>query len=288
MPPRSMWTGSLSFGLVNVPVMVVSATRDNDVHFHQVRRGDEDGGSPERIEMRRVAEDGKEVPWSKIGKGWELEDGRMLVLTQKDLDSAAPEKTRTIDIEQFVPLADIDAISFDHPYWLIPAGEGEGAARAYSLLLDVMKQAGSVGIGRIVMRNKEQLVALRERDGLLSLTTMKFAEDIRDPQDTGAIPSSEASKPEAREIEDAVALIEEMTDDWKPESYEDTHRTRLLTLIEQKRKQGTVDLPEIEAEPKPQKAPADLMAALEESLAKARGTKKPRAKAPAATAKAEA
>ena len=276
MPPRSMWTGSLSFGLVNVPVQVVTATRDNDVHFHQVRRAEE-GGTPERIQMVRVAEDGKEVPWSKIGKGWELEDGRMLVLTQKDLDAAAPEKTRTIDIEQFVPLADIDPILFDHPYWLLPAGEGEGATRAYTLLLEVMKEAGQVGIGRILLRNKEQLVALREQNGLLSLTTMKFAEDIRDPNDTGAIPGSAASEPSKEQVRDAVALIEEMTDDWNPAAYEDTHRTRLLGLIEQKRKEGTIDLPEPEPEPKPQKAPADLMAALEESLAKARGSKKPAA-----------
>lgn len=272
--PRPMWTGSLSFGLVNVPVQVVGATRDLDVRFHQVRRAKEEGGTPERIEMKRVAEDGKEVPWSKIGKGWELEDGSMLVLTQKDLDAAAPAKTKTIDIESFVPLDDIDPIMFDHPYWLLPAGEGEGAARAYSLLLEVMKEAGQVGIGRIVMRAKEQLVALREQDGLLSLTTMKFAEDLRDPVDTGAIPDGDASKPSKREVDDAVALIEEMTEDWEPTQYEDRHRERLLRLIEQKRKQGTVDLPELEDEPKPQKAPADLMAALEESLAKARGAKK--------------
>ncbi len=278
MPPRSMWTGSLSFGLVNVPVQVVGATRDHDVRFHMVHRAEE-GGTAERVQMQRVAEDGNEVPWSKIGKGWELEDGRMLVLSQKDLDSAAPEKTRTIDIEQFVALSSIDPIMFDHPYWLLPAGEGEGAVRAYTLLLEVMKNAGQVGIGRIVLRNKEQLVALREQDGLLSLTTMKFAEDIRDPQDTGAIPGGEKNEPSAAEVKDAVALIEEMTDDWRPDSFEDRHRQRLLGLIEQKRKQGTIDLPEPEPEPKPQKAPADLMAALEESLAKARGNKKPRTKA---------
>lgn len=275
--PRPMWTGSLSFGLVNVPVQIVGATRDLDVRFHQVRRPQEDGGTPERIEMKRVAEDGKEVPWSKIGKGWELEDGSMLVLTQKDLDAAAPAKTKTIDIETFVPLDEIDPIMFDHPYWLLPAGEGEGAARAYSLLLETMKQAGQVGIGRVVMRAKEQLVALREQDGLLSLTTMKFAQDIRDPHDTGAIPDDDTSKPSKREIDDAVSLIEEMTTDWDPDVYEDRHRERLLKLIEQKRKEGIVDLPELEDEPKPQKAPADLMAALEESLAKARGAKKKKA-----------
>lgn len=273
-----MWTGSLSFGLVNVPVQVVGATRDNDVRFHMVHSPDE-GGTPERVQMQRVAEDGKQVPWSKIGKGWELEDGSILVLTQKDLDAAAPEKTRTIDIEQFVSLESIDPIMFDHPYWLLPAGEGDGAIRAYTLLLEVMREAGQVGIGRIVLRNKEQLVALREQNGLLSLTTMKFAEDIRDPQNTGAIPGGEKSEPSAAEIKDAVALIEEMTDEWKPETYEDRHRSRLLALIEEKRKDGTVKIPETEPEPKPQKAPADLMAALEESLAKARGGKKPRTKA---------
>lgn len=270
--PRPMWSGSLSFGLVNVPVQVISATRDTDVRFHQVRRAEE-GGKPERIEMKRVAEDGKEVPWSKIGKGWELDDGRMLVLTQSDLDAAAPEKTRTIDIEQFVPLEEIDPVMFDHPYWLLPGGESEGAVRAYRLLLEVMRQTGQVGIGRIVLRAREQLVALRERDGLLSLTTMRFAQELRDPHDTGAIPSGAATEPSQREIHDAVALIEEMTDRFEPDRYEDCHRERLLGLIEQKRKEGTVDLPETEPEPAPQKAPGDLLAALQESLDRARGGK---------------
>lgn len=272
---RSLWTGSLSFGLVNVPVQLVSAVRDQAVHFHQVR-----GAGEERIELRRVAEaDGKAVPWGKIGKGWQLEDGRMVVLSDTDFAAAAPEKTRTIDIEQFVPLDQIDPILFDQPYWLLPVGEGEGAARAYRLLLDVMDQAGQVGIGRIVIRAKEQLVALRERDGLLSLTTMRFADELRDPHGTGAIPSGGASAPTTREIDDAVALIEEMTDAFEPDRYEDRHRERLLKLIEQKRKQGTVELPPIEPEPQPQKAPADLMAALQESLDKARGGKRPRTRA---------
>src|SRR5690349_11813348 len=123
--PRAMWTGSLSFGLVNVPVQVISATRDMDVHFHQVRRPSDDV-KPERILMKRVAEDGEEVAWGDLGKGWELEDGSILVLTQDDLDAAAPEKTKTIDIEQFAPQDSIDPILFDHPYWLLPHGEGDG------------------------------------------------------------------------------------------------------------------------------------------------------------------
>ena len=267
---RSLWTGSLSFGLVNVPVQLVSATRDLDVHFHQVQR---DTG--ERVEMQRVAaEDGKEVAWEDIGKGWETEDGEIVVLTDDDFASAQPEKTRTVDIDLFVDLDDIDPIYFDHPYWLLPAGEGEGAVRAYRLLVEVMGKAGQVAIGRIVLRAKEYLVAMREQDGLLSLTTMHFADEVRDPQDTGAIPSGKETAPSKREVDDAVALIEELSDDFDPARYDDCHRVRLLRLIDEKRKTGEVEIPEVEPEPKPQKAPADLIAALEDSLAKARGGSK--------------
>jgi DNA end-binding protein Ku len=266
---RSMWTGSLSFGLVNVPVQLVSAVRDQDVHFHQVRA--ENG---ERVETKRVSStDGKEVAWEDIAKGWETDDGEMVVLTDDDLDAAEPDRTRTVDIDLFVDLQDIDPIYFDHPYWLLPAGEGEGAVRAYRLLVDVMGNAGQVAIGRIVMRAKEYLVALREQDGLLSLTTMHFADEIRKPRDTGAIPVGTDSKPSKREVDDAVALIEELTDDFKPARYDDCHRVRLLRLIDEKRKNGEVEIPETEPEPVAQKAPADLIAALEESLAKARGGK---------------
>ena len=273
--PRALWSGSLSFGLVNVPVHVISATRDMDVRFHQVRRPSDDAPA-ERIVMKRVAEDGEEVAWGDLGKGWELPDGRMLVLTQDDLDAAAPEKTKTIDVEQFVAHDAIDPILFDHPYWLLPAGEGDGPLRAYRLLVDTLKGRDEVGIGRIVLRNREQLVALRERDGLLSLTTMRFADEVRDPENTGAIPGGEASAPEEAEIADAVALIEEMTDEFRPDEFEDRHRQRLLDLIAEKQKTGSVVIPEAEAEPKPQQAPADLMAALQESLNKARGGKAPR------------
>lgn len=264
---RSMWTGSLSFGLVNVPVQLVSAVRDQDVHFHQVHR--ETG---ERVRTKRVAStDGEEVEWEDIAKGWETDDGEMIVLTDEDFESAQPEKTRTIDIDLFVDLQDIDPVYFDHPYWLLPAGDGDGPIRAYRLLVDVMGDAGQVAIGRIVMRAKEYLVALREQDGLLSLTTMRFADELRTPDDVDAIPQGAKGKPSKREVDDAVALIGELTDDFKPSRYDDCHRVRLLRLIDQKRKDGKVEIPEPEPEPTPQKAPKDLMAALEESLAKARG-----------------
>jgi len=266
-----MWVGSLSFGLVNVPVVLFSATRDRDVRFHQVRQG-----TNERIEVHRVAAGtDEEVAWDELARGWETEDGDLVVLTEDDLAAAQPEKTRTVDIDLFVDLAEIDPIFFQQPYWVLPRGEGDGPARAYRLLRDVMEKADQVAIGRIVMRAKEQLVALRVQDGLLSLTTMRFADEIRDPQDSGAIPSEEVEAPTTREVDDAVALIEEMTTDWEPERYEDRHRQRLLALIEEKRREGEVTIPEPEPEPTPQRASKDLLAALEESLARARERKEP-------------
>lgn len=264
---RSLWTGSLSFGLVNVPVQLVSAVRDRDVHFHQVHR--ETG---ERVRTRRVASaDGREVEWEDIAKGWETDDGRMIVLTDEDFESAQPEKTRTVDIDLFVDLDDIDPVYFDHPYWLLPAGDGDGPVRAYRLLVDVMGNADQVAIGRIVLRAKEYLVALREQHGLLSLTTMRFADELRSPDDVDAIPQGAKGEPSTGEVDDAVALIGELTDDFRPSRYDDCHRVRLLRLIDEKRENGEVEIPAPEPEPKPQKAPKDLMAALEESLAKARG-----------------
>lgn len=268
--PRPLWTGSLSFGLVNVPVEMVSAVRDRDVHFHQVK-----GDTGERIELRRVASaDDKRVAWEETAKGWETEDGEMLVLTADELAAAAPEATSTIDIEQFVELHEIDPVYFHRPYWLLPTGKGAGPARAYRLLVDVMATADKVAIGTVVMRSKQYLVALREQDGLLSLTTMHFADEIRDPEDVPAIPRGEDSEPDEEAIEDAVALIGELTDDFVPEDYEDEHRKRLLALIDEKRKTGEVTVPEPEPEPKPQKAPADLVKALEESLQRARSGSK--------------
>lgn len=278
---RSMWTGSLSFGLVNVPVQLVSAVRDQDVHFHQVHR---DTG--ERVQTKRVAAvDGKEVAWEDIAKGWETDDGEMVVLTEADFESAQPEKTRTVDIDLFVDLQDIDPVYFDHPYWLLPAGDGDGPVRAYRLLVDVMGNAGQVAIGRIVLRAKEYLVALREQDGLLSLTTMHFADEIRSPDEIDAIPQGAKGEGTQGEIDDAVALIGELTDEFRPGRYDDCHRVRLLRLIDEKRKNGEVEIPEPEPEPVPQKAPSDLMAALEESLAKARGGKADKAKAGGGRAK---
>ena len=179
---RALWSGSLSFGLVNVPVQLFSAVRDLDVHFTQLHEKD---GAP--IETRRFcAEEDREVPFEVIGHGYEPDDGDQVVLTDEELALAAPRKTRTIDIEAFVDLADVDPIHFDHPYFLLPAGEGEGSKRAYQLLLEVMQRTDRAALGRFVMRTKEYLVIVRVRDDLLALTTMLFHDEIRPAKDIPA------------------------------------------------------------------------------------------------------
>ena len=177
---RALWTGSLSFGLVNVPVQLFSAVRDQDLHFRQLHEKD---GSP--IETRRFcAEEDEEVPYEEIGHGYELDNGKQVVLTDEDLAAAAPRKTRTIDIEAFVDLADVDPIYFDHPYFLLPAGRGRGhAARLPAARRGACSSSDRAALGRFVLRTKEYLVAVRVRDGLLSLTTMLLPR--RDPARQG-------------------------------------------------------------------------------------------------------
>jgi DNA end-binding protein Ku len=254
---RGLWSGTLAFGLVAVPVELVSAVRDRDVHFHEV---DERG---QRVEVKRTcSRDGREVAWEDVGHGYEL-DGRLVVLSDEELAAAAPERTRTIEVEEFVPLEQIDPAHFDHPYYLLPQGGAEGITRAYRLLRDVMAEGEQVAIGRIVMRSREQLVAVRERDGLLALSTMLFADEIRDPSEIDAVPADRRSAPRRREVDQALSVIDAMTRDFDPSRYEDCHRSRLLRLIGKKRRGGEVEIPDVEPEPDPV---PDLMAALEASL----------------------
>jgi DNA end-binding protein Ku len=264
---RALWTGSLSFGLVNVPVQLFSAVRDQDLHFRQLHEKD---GSP--IETRRFcAEEDEEVPFEEVGHGYELDDGKEVVLTDEELAAAAPRKTRTIEIEAFVDLADVDPAYFDHPYFLLPEGEAEGSRRAYQLLVEVMESTDRAALGRFVMRTKEYLVAVRVRDGLLSLTTMRFHDELRPAKD---IPGG-GRKPAKERLDRAVALIEAMSVDWDPSRYEDRYRKRLLEVIERKKQGKRITVPEDEDEPSPI---PDLMEALEQSLEQTRGAKK--AKAP--------
>ncbi len=255
---RALWTGSLSFGLVNVPVQLFTAIRDLDYHFNELHEKDE-----ARIEQRRFcsAED-VEVMWEEVARSFEL-DGRQVMITDDELASVQPRKTRTIDIEAFVDLEDVDPIYFDHPYFLVPAGESEGTQRAYRLLVETMSRSGRVALGRFVMRTKEYLAAIRVRDGALSLTTMLFYDEVRP---TAPIPTG-GRTPGKEEVDRAVALIDELSTEWKPERYEDCYRERLRRVIEDKRRRRKIEAPEPEKQPAP--AP-DLMAALERTLDNAR------------------
>jgi DNA end-binding protein Ku len=253
--PRALWNGSLSFGLVNVPVQLASAARDLDLHFRQLHK--KDGAA---IEQRRYcSQDDAEVEWEEIGRGFELDNGKQVVLTDEELASVQPEKTRTIDIEAFVDLDQVDPIYFDHPWFLVPAGDSQGTRRAYRLLVEVMETTGRAALGRFVMRTKEYLVLVRPRDGLLSLTTMLFHDEVR-PTD-GIAPGGR--KPAKGKIEQAVAVIGSLSADWDPERYTDCYRERLERIVAQKKKGQKVKAP---SEPKQPKPAPDLMEALQETL----------------------
>jgi DNA end-binding protein Ku len=256
---RSLWTGSLSFGLVNVPVAMYTGVRDVDLHFRQLHAKD---GAP--IEVQRVcSKQDEEVPYEEIVHGYELDSGKQVILTDEELEAAQPERTRTIDIEQFVELAEVDPLFFDHPYLLAPAGDDDGTRRAYRLLVEVMDKTQRAAIGRLVMRAKEYLAIIRSRDGALTLTTMHFADEIRSPKDLDTA-SQKTHKPSKQQLDAAVAVIEELTEDWNPERYEDGYRKRLAQVVARKRKGQTVKAPERTDEPE---AAPDLMDALERTLA---------------------
>jgi DNA end-binding protein Ku len=260
--PRSLWTGSISFGLVNVPVRLAPGTRDLSVRFHQLHAKDN-----ARIEVRRFCSvEDKEVPWEEIAHGYELDD-QMVVLSDEELEAADPKHTRTIDIEAFVDEEDIDPIYYDRPYVLVPE-ENEGVVRAYHLLREVMERSGRVAIARFVLRTKERIAAIRVREGALTLTTMFFHDEIRGREWLGDAVPEKAKAPSKDELGGAVSLIEAMSRDFDPNRYEDEHRKRLLELIQRKRKGQEIELPE---EPEAPAAVPDLMAALEASLERSRG-----------------
>jgi DNA end-binding protein Ku len=264
---RALWSGSLSFGLVNVPVQIVSAVRDLDLHFHQLHEKDK-----VRIEQRRFcSKEEVEVGIEEVAHSYDL-DGKQVVVTDEELGSVQPRKTRTIDIETFVAASELDPIHFDHPYFLVPAGDSEGTLRAYRLLERTMDKSERVALGRFVMRTKEYLAAIRARDGALELTTMLFHDEVRP---TKPIPTG-GKKPTKQQLDHAVAVIEELSTDWEPERYEDCYRARLERVIARKRKRQTIEAPKAEKEPAPAE---DLMEALKRSLDNVRAGRDPRAPA---------
>jgi DNA end-binding protein Ku len=256
--PRSLWTGSLGFGLVNVPVALFSGVRDSDLHFRQLHAKDH---TPVEIH-RFCAEEDVEVPYEEIASGYETDDDELVILTDAELATAAPRKTRTIDIEAFVDVADVDPIYFDHPYVLVPSGDSEGTQRAYRLLVEVMARTERAALGRFVLRTKEYLVLIRAHEGRMKLTTLRFHDEVRPTKD---VPTpTKRDKPAKKEIDQAVALIEALACSWDPGRYEDRFQKRLKQIVRRKGKGQTIEAPESEKEPAPV---PDLMAALEQTLA---------------------
>ena len=260
--PRSMWTGSLSFGLVNVPVAMFSGVSDQDLHFRQLHAKDH---TP--VETHRYcAEEDEEVPYDEIASGYETDDGELVILTDAELSAAAPRRSRTIDIEAFVDLDEVDPIHFAHPYVLMPSGEAEGIQRAYRLLVEVMSRTDRAALGRVVMRTKEYLSLIRARDERLVLTTMLWHDEVRS---TDPVPTpTKKDKPSKKEVDAAVELIESFSCDWDPSRYEDEFQKRLKAIVKKKSKGQTIEVPEDDDE---QRSPVpDLLAALERSLEEAK------------------
>ncbi|HEY2259304.1 MAG TPA: Ku protein [Solirubrobacteraceae bacterium] len=256
--PRSLWTGSLSFGLVNVPVSLEPAVRDLDLHFRQLHEKD---GAP--IEVQRwCSKENAEVPYEEITHGFDSDSGDQLIVSDLELQAVEPRRTRTIDIEQFVDLADVDPIYFEHPYFLVPAGEDDGSTRAYRLLTEVMSRTERAALGRFVMRAKEYLAIVREREGALTLTTMRFADEVRDPKDVDAA-TQKSHQPTRKQLDAAVAVIEELSCPWEPEKHKDRYRARLKRVVDAKRKGETIKVADGSEQPS---AAPDLMAALEQTL----------------------
>ena len=253
---KAVWTGSLSFGLVNVPVGLYTATQDKTIHFNQFEEGTSD-----RIRYKRVNErTGEEVDYARIVKGVDLGGGEFAILTPDELDAAAPEKSRTIDIEGFVDLADIDPIYYRTTYFLAP--EGDAARRAYALLRKAMQESNKVGIATFVMRNKEYLVAIRPEDEVIALETMYFADEIRTPSEE--LPNlSTDGKFTAKELDMAQLLIDSLAQDFDPTKYHDDYRRQVEELVETKRQGGV-----IETAPRPARSSnvVDLLEALQASV----------------------
>jgi len=278
---RAIWSGSISFGLLNVPVKLYSAVARRGISLREIRESD---GA--RIRHRRVAEGtDEEVPYEKIVKAYEITKDRYVPLSKEELAALDPKKTRAIEVQDFVDIAEIDPIYFDSPYYL---GPGDGAEKAYSLLARAMEVSGRVAIARFVFRNKEHLAAIRPGDGVLTLTTMRFADEVVPPSELDDVLPAEKPKVGKREVEMAEQLIDSLTRRFDPAAYRDEYREELLAMIERKAAgEEVVAAPVDEGEPT--KAP-DLMAALEQSIAEVQGKRdgkaaKPKAKKAAARAK---
>jgi DNA end-binding protein Ku len=266
--PRPIWTGAISFGLVNVPVKLYTAVDRKTVRFNQLN-----SKTGNRIAQKRVdPHTGDEVPYEDIVKGYEIAPDRYVLIEPGDLEAIEPKKTRTVEIEDFVDLAEIDPIYYDHPYYLVP---DKGADKAYRLLLDAMRETGKVALGRVVIRSKEYLVAVRPKGELLAMETMLFADEVVPPERLDDVLPGEVEAGE-RELNMAKQLVESLSGPFDPAKYADEYRDAVLKLIESKAEGKAIA---VQPDEEPQPVP-DLMAALEASIEAAKRNKprKPAAK----------
>src|SRR6266536_3031552 len=269
---RAIWKGSISFGLVNIPIALYPATRKEELRFRLLRKSD---FSP--VNYKRVAEkDGKEVPWDQIVKGYEYEKGKYVVLKEEDFERVDLEATQTVDIQDFVHVDEIDPMFFYKPYYLEPQ---KGGDKAYALLRDALKDSKKVGIAKVVIKTREYLAGVKPEDGVLVLELMHFADELADAEKLHLPKKMEVGK---REMSMAKSLIDGMTSKWEPEKYKDDYREALVDVIEEKVEAGGKEIEE-----KPRKAPKptkviDLVSVLQKSLkqtgAKKKATAKSRAK----------
>lgn len=261
---RAIWSGAISFGLVNVPVKAYSASHDHEVHFNQL---DKKSGS--RISYKKVSQkSGREVEADDIELGYELSKGHYVTVDPDELEQLRPKSTKTIDVGDFVALAEIDPIYYEKTYWLAP--DGEAATRPYRLLLEAMEQQQRVAIGAVVMRRKEYLAAIRPLDGALALSTMRFADEIVDKATIDEIPTRGA-KPDRKELALATQIIDALASDWQPEKYHDTYTEELRDII---RRRSEGEEIEIEATPASSDNVLDLMEALQRSVDAAKRARK--------------
>ncbi len=260
-----MWTGTISFGLVNVPVKAYTAVRDHDVHFHQLEKK-----SGARVRNRKVSDkSGKELDADDIEMGFEVKKGKYVKFDKDELDELKPASTRAIEVTDFVALDEIDPIYYERTYWLAP--DGDAANKAYQLLLAGMEDRERVAIGTVVMRNKQYLTAVRPLDGALAMSTMRFADEVVPRQDIDEVPSRR-SKPDAKTLRLATQLIDSLSSDWNPKDYHDTYTEELRARIDAKeRGEDLVDEAEVE---EPSAKVVDLMAALEASVEGAKSRRK--------------
>ena len=260
---RPVWSGAISFGLVQIPVKLYPAVSSKTVAFHQL-----DSKTKSRIKQLRVAADtGEEVPYTQIVKGYELSSGEYVEISEEELSALDPKAAKTIDLDEFVDLVDIDPIFFDKAYYLAP----DKAPKPYALLVQAMEESGKVGIAHFVMRTKQYLAAIRAHDGVMVLSTMVYADEVNDPTQIADIDDAISVEVSDKELTMARQLVDSLSADFDPAKFRDTYREAVVGLIEAKAAGDEIIAPKVEEE---QAVVVDLMAALEASVSAAKEARK--------------